>query len=208
MHPPGISQIDSVASTGYLTVRSIFTIPTPQIPPCWRRRWIPYKTWSSRRISTPWYSKFLSHRNDYWLTGVYEIFCWHDIQDFLFSSLSLRIAFQRHFVHLSISFFSFLSLAYFLDIYSFSPSYILDIKRLDSSSHADSLPCRLLCALLALKLSYHHQFSFHIIMSIPDHVWYTIVYTLSFHSNLFLDSVAMFMFSPFSFLVFLVFLFH
>ena len=178
MHPPGISQIDSVASTGYLTVRSIFTIPTPQIPPCWRRRWIPYKTWSSRRISTPWYSKFLSHRNDYWLTGVYEIFCWHDIQDFLFSSLSLRIAFQRHFLHFSL-YSLFLSVPCIFSWCIFLPGlfYISLIKRLNRSFLHWLLAMSLaLCfATTILHWSfYHHPFfffflQFGILLFIPFH---------------------------------------
>ena len=126
MHPPGISRIDSVASTGYLIVRSISTTPTPRIPPCWRRLWIQYKTWSSRRTFTPWYSRLLSliEMTTDWL-AFYEIFSWHDIQDFLFllSTTSHCIA-ASFFPPFSISSFSFLVPCIFLDTYSLSPSFI------------------------------------------------------------------------------------
>lgn len=137
MRPPGISQIDSVASTGYLTVRSIFTIPTPRTPLCWRPLWIPYKTWSSRRTSTPWYSKFLSHRDDYWLIGVLWDSLLARYPGFSFpfvSSLSLRIAFQRHFLHFSL-YSLFLSVPCIFSWCIFLPGlfYISLIKRLNSS---------------------------------------------------------------------------
>lgn len=191
MHPPGISQIDSVASTGYLTVRSIFTIPTPRTPLCWRPLWIPYKTWSSRRTSTPWYSKFLSHRDDYWLIGVLWDSLLARYPGFSFpfvSSLSLRIAFQRHFLHFSL-YSLFLSVPCIFSWCIFLPGlfYISLIKRLNRSFLHWLLAMSLaLCfATTILHWSfYHHPFFFFILQFIPDHaVWYPIVYILSFHST-------------------------